>query len=211
MAGIQGANQSPRITQRYLNTLAYTGDPSPGVVVSTAQVSGSIVQPYTGQVGGRLTIGGGEASKFSDPAVTPTLMAGVYDYVQFLSTSTASNAPGQVVFLTSTLNVVTPDAGATDSGLIAGITLGTPAKGNYWFIQVAGIAAVKFGTITKTTPVVNDAVFLNTTPSNVADVLADGTTMTPPTVKLLMGVAYGSAPASNTISLVALRNTVLNF
>ena len=208
MAGIQGSNQSPLITQRYLNTASYTGDPSPGTLVSTSQVSGSIVQPYGGMVGGILTLGAAGANYYSDTTNGQQLYAGDYQYVQFYASSSATAAQGCIVFwyqITSGNWVVTPDAAATDAGLVAGIALCNTGKGNYWWIQTRGIAQVKFKTSpTKTTPAIGDTVIVDLTPSNLADVLADATAVTWATSRYILGNAWGTAPTSATISPVML-------
>lgn len=208
MANIQGSNQSPLVTQKYLNTPSYAGDPAPGVLVSTAQISGSIVQPYTGQLGGILTLGEGTAAVYSDLTNGKQLYAGTYQYVQFYASSTATAAAGCVVFWQNTLNgnwIVTPDASATNIANIAGIALCNTGKGNYWFIQTSGIAQVKFkAATTKTTPAIGDAVYVDTTPSNLADVIADATTLTSPQLKAILGRAWGTAPVGGATSPVGL-------
>jgi hypothetical protein len=221
MAGIQGAQQAFTITQKYLNTSTYTGDPSPGTVVSTTQVSGSIVQPYGGFVGGIMTLSAAAAAQYSDPTNGQQLYAGDYQYVQFYASSTATAVQGQIVFwLTITAAtagvgnlgtnnyVVTPDAN-TAAGLpnvIAGVALCNTGKGNYWFIQTRGIAQVKFkSSITKATPTVDDVVYVDATPSALADVIADATNVTSPQLKLLLGKAFITNPANSTISPVFLQ------
>ena len=67
-------NQSPRVTAGYLNDV---NDPAPGVPL--ASPSGSIVQNYAGQMGGKLFLGSVTASALSDTAVG-TLYGGVYQY-----------------------------------------------------------------------------------------------------------------------------------
>ena len=208
MAAITGSNQSPTITQQFLNTASYVGDPSPGTVVSTSQVSGSIVQPYGGMLGGILTLGEGGANSYSDKVNGQQLYAGDYQYVQFYASSSATAAQGCVVFWQNLLNgnwVVTPDASATDIGLVAGIALTNTAKGNYWWIQTRGVAQVKFkASTTKATPAIGDTVIVDITPSNLADVLADATTITWATSKAFLGNAWGTAPTGGSISPVML-------
>src|SRR5579872_499636 len=151
MAGIRGSQQAPIITQRYLNTASYAGDPTPGSLVSTSQVSGSIVQSYGGFLGGIMTMGKDEANYYSDLANGQQLYPGDYQYVQFYASSSAAAAvQGQLVYwLSSSTNllpgggfIVTPDESAAALGLVAGIALANTAKGNYWWIQVSGVAQV---------------------------------------------------------------------
>lgn len=195
-----GTNQSPRLPTGYLNSSG--GDPAPGVPLTSP--SGSIVQAYAGQVGAKLSVDTNEASNLSDPAAS-TLFAGIYQYVQFLSSSTASNARGQIVFWsTRSTYVVTPDVTAATSGLIAGITLAAVTKGNYGWIQIAGKAGVKFrASITKATPAAGDLVVIDSTPTDTADVLADATNITSPIAKTIVGVA-DAAPTGGAVSAVDL-------
>lgn len=194
-----GQNQAPRVTTEFLNDV---NDPSPGVPL--ASPSGSIVQPYTGQLGGKLSLDAATALALSDTAIG-TLYGGVYQYVKFKAGTTTAPARGQVVFWDDIDNyVVTPDATATNDSQIAGIVLNAVTKGNYGFIQIAGKASVLFGTVTKVTPAIGDLVIVDSTPSPDANVLADATNITSPTAKLIIGKAVVAAPASTTISLVLL-------
>jgi hypothetical protein len=213
MGSIRGSNQGPIITQRYLNTATYAGDPTPGAVVSTEQVSGSIVQPYAGQSGAIMTLDEADAAYYSDPAYQQ-LYGGDYQYVQFNPSMSDANAfQGQVVFwvnsTTGLLNggcLVTADYhGATNP--VAGIALENTVKGNWWWIQTAGIAQVKFaGTLGATTPAVGDLVFTDYSggTSNAYDPLQSSTGLTLAQLKQVLGIAWGSAPAALTISPVML-------
>jgi hypothetical protein len=206
-----------QITQRYLNTAAYAGDPSPGNVLSTAQVSGSIVQPYGGFVGRISPMGRYAAAYLADPAAY-ALFPGNYQYVQFdpLAVQTPATQ-GQVVFwknnttnLGTTGFIVSPDVTGVNLpnlGGIAGIALCNTVAGNYWFIQVAGIAQVKFGaTQGAVTPAVGDLVFADySTPSNLAyDPVQTTNNATLAQLKAVLGVAWAKAPAASTISPVLL-------
>lgn len=215
MAFVKGGNQSPLVTQRYLNTSTYAGDVTPGAVVSTTSVSGSIVQAYTGQLGGILTLGEGGANYYSDLTNGQQLYAGDYQYVQFYASSSASAAvQGQCVYwLDNTTNllsgnfIVTPDESAAELGLVAGIALANTAKGNYWFIQVSGIAQVKFAsTIGAATPAIGDLVFADYSGSTnlTYDPTQSTTGLTLAQLKAVLGVAWGTAPAASTISPVML-------
>ena len=156
MAGLTGvSNQSPRITTGFLNTV---NDPAPGVPVSTAQISGSIVQPYGGQLGGKLYLSADDAKKLSSSDVG-TLYGGVYMYVRLSASAVAANAiRGRIVVwdLTAAEDQyqVTTDLTQNESyPLYAGVALNPPATttagqtgqpqntltpGNYGFIQIAG-------------------------------------------------------------------------
>ena len=202
MAGIRGSGQSPIVTQRYLNTSTYAGDPAPGTVVQTSDVSGSIVQDYGGQLGGILTLGKSAANSYSDLTNGQQLYAGDYQYVQFLSTG-GNAVQGQVVFWVDDTTNLLPAGGfkvtATESaallGLVAGIALCNTTAGKYWFIQVSGIAQVKFhGTQGPATPLVGDLVFADySNPSNLAyDPTQSSTGLTLAQLKAVLGVLWAT-------------------
>jgi hypothetical protein len=134
-----GQNQHPRITTNYLNQLNRHGDPAPGVPVSTAQVSGSIVQPYGGMEGGKLTITNPWAVQFADPLVGP-LYGGIYMYVQLDPLSPPLTRGGIVFWADELLYIVT--ATGTAQSKIAGIALNETLPGYWDFIQITGIAMV---------------------------------------------------------------------
>lgn len=206
----------PQITQRYLNTASYAGDPSPGTVVQTSDVSGSVVQPYSGILGQIVPLGKAAADYVSDKVNGQQLYPGNFQYVRVDPNATASAlVQGQVVYwLDNTTNLlpggdflVSPDETAAELGLIAGIALANTAKGKYWWIQVSGIAQVKFNaTIGAATPAVGDLVFADySNPSNLAYVPTQTTNnLTLAQLKAVLGIAWGTAPAANTISPVML-------
>ena len=211
MAGIQDANQSPRVTTPALNSVGRTGDPAPGVPVSTAQVSGSIVSSYGGMVGGNLTLSQIDAARLSDTA-KGTLYGGVYRYVEFSSTSSSTAARGCLVMWVNTVAVspsnyiVTPDGTPQRANFVAGVAINDTAKGYYDFIQTAGVASVKFPlALNAATPAVGDAIFVS---SNIqSPQLADdreGVTVSTALLKQFIGVAESSVPTAGAISPVVL-------
>ena len=127
--------------------------------VNDSQPGTSFVSPTGGQiwagiVGQTWQINDANALIRSDTTIS-TLYGGIYQYVQFLSTSTAANAKGQIVFYSSVANragfIVTPDP-TTALSQVAGVTLGAVTKGNYGIIQIAGLANVLCkATVTDTT------------------------------------------------------------
>ena len=214
MSAIRGGNQSPIITQRYLNTASYAGDPTPGAVVSTANVSGSIVQSYGGMVGGILTLSESGAAALSDPVNGPLLFAGDYQYLQAYPNSTAAAfVQGQVGFAVPGVGDlqggnfwITPDGTTAPQGQILGIALANTAKGNYWFFQVAGIAEVKFksGALNNFSPQVADLVYVDQTPGIYADCIASQDTITAGILKQVIGRAWYRPPVVGAISPVFL-------
>lgn len=213
MAAIRGSNQGIQITQRYLNTASYAGDASPGNVLNTAAVSGSIVQPYAGFKGGILTLSESEAAYYSDLVNGQLLYPGDYQYVKFLATSVNIAVQGQVVFWAQVSGAgedmtVTPDfaPGVYGGGLIAGIALCNTAKGNNWFIQIAGVAQVKFTTTTvNSSPSVGDLIYVDyTTPSALANAPAVATQPSNAQLKLVLGRAWNINPKGGAVSPVLL-------
>src|SRR5215467_4397782 len=100
-----GQNQHPRLTTTYMNQLNRHGDPGAGVPVSTAQMSGSIVQEYLGFAGGKLTVTNPWAAQKADPAVGP-LYGGMYMYVRVDPHATVPLVRGNIVFWSDELNYI---------------------------------------------------------------------------------------------------------
>lgn len=203
-----------RVVSRLLNDV---NDPSPGVNVSTSQVSGSIIQPYTGMVGKRLVLTAAMAAALSDTAIG-TLYEGIYQYVQFNASESTAPARGKLCYWDDyenyivTTNVGTGNAGSiklptTDnSGNFAGVILNAVTSGNYGFIQIAGKASVLFkSATTKTTPFAGDMVIADGTGSDTADVLVQTTALTGALAKTILGVAINT-PVGATITFVDLWN-----
>ena len=199
MSNYFGANQSMKLTSNYLNAI---DDAAPGVPL--ASPSGSIVQDYKGQLGGLVTMSAKEAAKRSDTTVG-TLYEGVYQYVKFKASTTASPTRGFMVAWDDYDDfVVTTDIVDGNSGKLAGVCLMSNTEGYYGFIQVAGRAGVKMhSSITKETPADGDLVILQAATVNVGDVLADATGLTSVTGKRKIGVACAT-PVVSTVILVQL-------
>lgn len=179
-----GQNQHPRLTTNYLNQRGRAGDPAPGVNVSTAQVSGSIVQPYSGFCGGKLTITDPWAAQFADPSVGP-IYGGVYQYVQFAPTLATPSTRGAVCFWSDELNyVVTTVYNAATAFKVAGVIINGTAPGNWDFIQIGGIAMALFSAALA-----------------VGAMAGGSTTATPPTPA---GAVAATAGGANTLGVVVL-------
>lgn len=180
------------------NNIASVNDSAPGGA-STSDSAGR----YPGMVGQII-----ELSEAAAQAMNSNLHAGKYQYVQFQSGSTNANARGQVVeFATAAKEeafIVNPDVTTAGLARPAGVALGAVSKGNYGFIQVAGLATVLCkGTVTTTTDG-TIAVYLADT-VGVADSLADATTTTNLQVKSVIGT-FAEAPANGALKLVNLRD-----
>lgn len=196
-----GANQHPRITTTYLNQLNRHGDPAPGVPVSTAQASGSIVQPYDGFTGGKLTITGPWAKQFADPAVGP-LYGGVFQYVQFDRLMTGPATPGATCFwLDEGRYIVTTIWNAATAFKPAGVIINAVYPGYWDFIQIAGIAMALFSP-TATGTLGGGVVVV---PSATLPSYANGGT---PGLPNGLGIAVMTAPLASTASPVELNLNV---
>ncbi len=205
------------VSTGFLNTV---NDPVIGGLLS----SGTGASPRAGQLGKKVHMTQDEAyaryyNKTLSGTTVPQLYSGIYQYVQFKAGSSSSNVQGQVVFWDTAANsgeenyVVTPDAPSVPSP-IAGITLNPStwanSKGNYGWIQIAGLATVKFcAAVTKGTPVAGDLVVLDLTPTNTADVLADATNITSVQARVIIGKAY-DAPVSAALKRVLLAVPTFN-
>lgn len=156
---------------------------------------------YGSQVGARFALGN------DDPMITrqSALFGGMFQYVQFYASQTATPTIGNIAFWqTDTTYVVTSDepTGVSD---IAGILVSAPTKGNYGVIQIDGKVAINFrATITKATPAIGDLVLAAAAGAGVdnakADVLADATNITSVQFRHVLGIAVvapvgGSAKA----------------
>jgi hypothetical protein len=134
-----------------------------------------------------------------------TLHQGLYQQVQFLSTSTQSNAAGNIAFWSNRLTkVVTPDA-TGNLRSVAGIILEADTKGYYGWIQISGVATVNFKL--SATPAAGDLVVVDQSASTVGTADVATSTITGPIEGSLLGTAIaasvGGSPAS--VDLWAIR------
>lgn len=159
-----------------------------------------------GQLGKIIALNDAAALRLSYTTLG-TLYAGLYQFVNFLSTSSAANLRGGAVIWQSRANfVVTPDATAITEGDMAGVGLMVNTKGNYGWIQIAGKASVAYrATVTSTN--VSDLV-LQLTTTNTFDAIADatGSYISGGTkgLKSIAGVAL-EAPANAGVKLISLN------
>jgi len=156
-----------------------------------------------GQVGQIIELSEVEAQKMS-----ANLHAGKYQYVLFQSGSSNANARGQVVeYATAAKEVlftVNPDPTTAGLARPAGIALGAVSKGQYGWIQVAGLATVLCKASVTTTTDGTIGVYVSDTVGAV-DTLADGTTTTNLQVKSVLGT-FAEAPANGALKLFNLRD-----
>jgi len=141
-------------------------------------------------------------------AMSSSLHAGKYKYVQFKSGSSNLNAAGQIVeFANATdekAHIVSPDPTTAGLSRAAGVTLNAVSKGNYGFIQVAGLATCLCKATVTTTTDGTIAVYVSDTVGAV-DSLADATTATDLQIKSTIGT-FAEAPANGGSKLVNLRD-----
>lgn len=167
---------------------------------------------YRGQLGAKLFVDHEDAAALSCPTVG-TLYGGGYRYVQTKLASTAAPARGLVAFYATAADVqadiVTPDAPA-GNGCIAGIYINAPTRGQHCFIQISGLASIKFtNPITRATPAAQDMVFVRAN-DNVADQEEAATAVTVNMLARSLGIA-AAAPVGGAISLVELWERFVNY
>jgi len=177
--------------------------------IGSGSSTGTGAQPYPGQLGAFMELTEAEAAAMSSSS-SLTFLSGIYQYVQFISTSTDTVAAGQIVlWSTPGSYIVTPDASAASVlGFWAGVALCAVTKGNYGWIQVAGRANVLFKTgLTAATPAIGDVVIVDQS-AGTSGIFADDPTQatfatTYQLFKSILGVAE-TAPVSATKSVVQL-------
>jgi hypothetical protein len=187
------------LTQRFLDAV---NDASPGGIPTM----GTGVPWISGQLGNLIVLNETAASKLYK---TTPLHAGEYMYVRTKAASTAAPAIGRMAFWDTYANsgiqnyVVTPDV-AVAGAFLAGFYLNVPTKGNYAWIQTAGLANV-----------LNAATLFNATLGNVAFMeialtgavgAADFNTLASITIaqaSSMFGSAY-QLPVAGTVTLVSL-------
>ena len=219
MAGGMLTKQAVLLTARYLNTV--------NDAVSGGQIfalpSGVQSPPYSQTLpGDRIVLDDISAMGLSDYTNTGTLYGGVYEYVQTYALSAATINRGQIAFWlisalppntstapqTSMSYQVTADAQPSSAlpAYIAGVFINgnaSPAvplvKGNYGWIQVAGVASVNFdSTITSTALATTVSAKASASIAGTADA---GVALSTVTLANVLGVAIGT-PVISTISSV---------
>lgn len=187
-------------------------DPMAGGVQNS--VSGIQIARDPGQLGGFYYLTEAEAIQRYGAQASP-LYAGLYQYVQVVGTSTAPAqglAACYSVLPTSYINslqnyIVTAIATAENESFFAGVFLNAITPGNFGWIQVAGVATVKYKAAA--TGAIGDAISLDSTPTNTFVDLAQ-TATTAALLKIIVGTAI-TAPASSALGQVLLRFGALNY
>jgi hypothetical protein len=171
---------------------------------------------FPGLIGTTVVHSFDSANKASKTTVG-TLHQGVYQLVKFASTLTATGGNiqrGEIVHWDTLANnglntfTVTNTPSATlpfRAGIVVNAdTAVANAQGKFGWIQVAGLASVRYGTVASA--VLGNVVIQATLTANEADAVADaGTTFaTNGGAKLVIGLAY-ETPASDTVRRVLLN------
>lgn len=166
--------------------------------------------------GDRICLDDATALALSDTAVG-TLYGGLYEYVLSKSGSTAAPALGIAAFFlaadigaTTGLNYeVTPDAqpSAAVPAYIQGVYISAPTKGNYCWIQIAGIASCTFDSSVAATTA-GSPVTTKISPSNAAtfdNTLSATIATTVVQIGLLFGVSVGTVTAGSASKVAITR------
>lgn len=205
MAGGMLTKQATLLTAAFLNTVNDTV--SGGTIF--ALPSGVQAPPYSQTLpGDKIVLDDISAAALSSPAVG-TLYGGVYLYVGTLATATAAPARGTLAFWP----IPNLPAGATPSYIassdvqpntllpayIAGVFINAVTKGNFGWIQVAGVASCLFdSTLTATALATTVSAKVSATVASSVDA---GVALTTVTLANVLGVAVGT-PVISTISSV---------
>lgn len=180
-----------RITTGFLNTV---DDALCGLGVS----SGTGQMDYRGQLGKILSF-----THEQVPWSGTQLYGGKYQYVKEYVSTSGTLVVGQVAFWNDETNYVVSADPSTGTSKIAGIYIKAFTKGQYGWIQVGGLAGIKFrASITKATPAIGDLVIVQSGQA-VGDVLADATNITSVELRSVLGIAK-TAPVGGAVSLVEL-------
>ena len=175
--------------------------------------SGVQAPPYSQTLpGDRIVLD--DASALANSSVaTGTLYGGVYMYVGTLATSTAAPARGTIAFWRAAElpggatqgYTVTADAQPTTSlpAYIAGVFINAVTKGNFGWIQVAGVASVLFDTgLTATALATTVSAKVSATTASTADA---GVVLSTVTLANVLGVAVGTPVVSSISSVIITR------
>jgi hypothetical protein len=205
MAGGMLTKQAVMLTAKYLNDV---NDSVQGGAIFT--IPSPVQGPAWSQTipGDRLVLDDASALALSD-TVVGTLYGGVYEYVQTYLSSAAAPARGQAAFWliaslppnTPLAYQVTADAQPTAAlpAYIAGVFINAVTKGNYGWIQNAGIASI-LPDSSMTSAALATTISAKVSPTN-ASTFDAGVVLSTVTLANVFGVAIGT-PVASTISQV---------
>jgi hypothetical protein len=205
MAGGMLTKQNDWQNARFLNDVNDTA--SGGAIVSLPSGAPS---PQVSQTipGDRIVLDDVTAALVSD-ATVGTLFGGVYMYVGTLAAATAAPVRGAIAFWrsnelpggTTQAYTATSDAQPTAAipAYIAGVFINALTKGNFGWIQVAGVASVLFDfSLTASATATTVSAKVSPTTASAADA---GVAISTTTLSFVLGVAIGS-PITSSISTV---------
>ena len=162
---------------------------------------GTVPSKFGGQLGKMVAFNQDQISTMFSSTIG-TLYSGVYQYVQ-LATGVSAPARGQAAywkagtavgdFIVSTAS----NGGNTTCPTAAGVFISVPTVGNYCFIQVAGIATVKYKSGLTVTAATGQAII------SLADGTFDTITAAGSVVQNFAGYAW-TLPVTNDLALVQL-------
>jgi hypothetical protein len=187
-------------------------DPMPGGVRNGVAGIQTAVDP--GQLGSYYYLTAGEAiQRYGN-----VLFSGLYQYVQVVATS---SAPAQglgayfSVLPTSYTNslqnyIVTATATVENESFFAGVFLNAITPGNYGWIQVGGIATVKYKAAFTGAAAIGVVVASDPAGSNLFDVPVQSAAQLPSVTKTYVGTAI-TLPVVNTLGQVQLKGVGWSF
>ena len=209
MAGGMLTKQADQLSARYLNDV--NDITAGGALVSVPTGAPQAITSAT-QIGDRIVLDDITALALSDTAVG-TLYGGIYEYVQYKTTTRAA-AVGGIAFWTAANLVITgayivngdAQPSTTVPTLIAGIFINVLTANYYGWIQIAGVASVLFDSGALTAIAAGNTVSakVSATLASTADVGATGASTA--TLAAMIGVAI-AAPVSNTVSTVMITRS----
>jgi hypothetical protein len=205
MAGGMLTKQGVFLSAAYLNDI---NDAAAGGVIVSVPAGAPLVAVSQTLPGDRIVLDDISALALSDTTIG-TLYGGIYMYGQFTYTTTAAVRGGIAFFAQADvgLNYIfygdAKPATATPS-FIAGILINVITKGNYGWIQIAGVASVLFdSTVSATTVGSSVSAKVSAVVPSTAD---NGAAVSQQTMADMLGVSIQTVAAS-TISQVALTRS----
>ena len=210
MAAGMLTKQADQLTAQYLNTV---NDSSAGGAIVSVPSGAPAVAASATQIGDRIVLDDNTAYALSSSATAPGLLyGGIYQYVGVTWTTKAA-AVGGIAFWTAA-NLILKQAytvngdaqpSTTVPTFIAGVFIYAISKGNFGWIQIAGLATVLFDSASLTAIATGNWVSakVSATTASTADVGAVAGVVT---LAAMLGVAVG-APVSNTASTVMLTRS----
>jgi hypothetical protein len=205
MAGGMLTKQAVFLSAAYLNDV---NDAAAGGVVVSVPAGAPTVASSQTLPGDRIVLDDISALALSDTTIG-TLYGGIYMYGQATWTTTAATRGGVAFFKQADVGtnyIFYGDAqpATTTPSFIAGIWISAPTKGNYCWIQIAGVASVLFdSTVSATTVGSSVSAKVSAVVPSTAD---NGATVSQQTMADMLGVSIQTVAAS-TISEVALTRS----